>query len=238
MLRPGQQARQAKVGRFGVPFPGLCALLLPFLLLPILAGCNSLHKKDDPDPLLGPGPQELKAPTQGSATKTSAAVPPVPATNSSASTADLAVGAQLTGIRPLNIDDSGNRPVGWEGIGPDGRPVRGPGGVVTASGVTLQQPQPLQGQPASLGTLIPVPVYGEQPQTPQPAAVGSIEQLQAQLKARGGIILSEEVRQGGVFLRCAAPKPGDPTHQLIYEVTGPTPQAALQALLDRVGQGR
>jgi hypothetical protein len=242
MPRPGQPVRQAKRGRFGSLVPSAFAFLLTFLLGSLLAGCNGLHKKDNPDPLLGPGPQGLKTPDTPPA-KTSALVPPVPPTNSSASTADLAAG-QLTGGRPLNIDD-GNRLAGWEGVGPDGRPVHGStaGGIKTAGGVTLQQPEPLQGQPGSSGPLIPVPVYvyGQQPQTPPTQAApptASIEQLEAQVKAHGGTILSNEVRPGGVFIRCAAPKPGDPTHQLIYEVTGPTPQAALQALLDRIGQGR
>lgn len=245
-------------------------LLLIFGLGLSLAGCSSLRKQDADDPLVGPGPKGLRPPAGNNNSRTQASLPPLPATNSSASTADLAVGGQLVGGRPLSIEDRPARPGTWEGIGPDGRPLPPKNeGVVTASGVTLHQPQPLTAaaSPPTSGGLIPVPVYGQGPTVPattpaaspalasaplavpaSPAAAStppatsptppSAEQLLAQLRARGAVLLRQEVTRDGVFVRCAAPSPADPSRQQVYEVTAPTITAALEALLQHLGAPR
>jgi hypothetical protein len=229
-----------------------CALALLVLFAPALAGCNGLHKRDAEDPLVGPGPKGLKA-DPGTTTKTHSQVPPVPAANSSASNADLATGGQLAGGRPLGIDD--RRPGGgWQGVGPNGQPVRavsaGDGGIVPASGgVILQRPEPLGDAPAqplqpaaSTDGLTPVPAitYGQPlpQQHPTPTPTLTVDQLRAELKARGGTILREEVTRDGVFIACSVPERFNPDRQHIYEHTGPDPVSTLQALLAKIASDR
>jgi hypothetical protein len=231
---------------------------------PGLAGCNGLfHKHDTEDPLVGPGPKGLKA-DPGKTTQTRSGVPPVPAANSSASNADLAVGGQLAGGRPLGIDDRPGGANGWQGVGRDGQPVRTVGGgaadggvIPAAGGVILRRPEPLVEQPpqvqplpqaGTVGGLTPVPaiIYGQEPVAGPPGAnppaasppAVNIDQLQEQLKARGVAWQRQEVTRDGVRVICALPDRANPDRQHIYEATAATPAAALQVVLAKIDQGR
>jgi hypothetical protein len=232
----GQRGKGAKGGK---PWSLAAAVLFIFVLLvPGMSGCAGQHKREsEVDPLVGPGPKGLKAET---ATKTNSPVPAAPTATSSASTAGMAAGEPLVGGRTLDIQDTQavGRPQGWQGIGPDGRPLPALAhtGVTTTSGAVLHRPEPIvepvplvQAPPAAAGKAAPVPAVAAG--SPQAA---TLAQLQTQLTARGVTWQRQEVAGTGVRVVCGIPDRANPDNMHIYEATAADAVAALHAVLAKI----
>jgi hypothetical protein len=77
------------------------------------------------------------------------------------------------------------------------------------------------------------PAPGPAPSWGNPSGANNLDQLQAQLKARGVIVQRQEVTKDGVFVRCAIPGPDG---QRTIEVTAPDAVAGLRAILAKLDQ--
>jgi hypothetical protein len=159
----------------------------------------------------------LKPPDPNAKTQ-SKSIPPIPQ-GSSVSNAALAVASPLDGGRPLGIADNNwqRDPSSWQG-------------VQTASGTILRPPEPLADSVASPKVQV-VPV----PQVTAPAAIppASADELMARLIARTAW-QRQEVTAAGWRVVCGVRSPTNPDLQRVYEATGPTPNAAVQAVLDQI----
>jgi hypothetical protein len=209
----------------------------------VLAGCTGLNQTMGIDPLLG-GPPVRPATTAVPvpSNPASLAVLPLPATNSTLSTAALAAGAP----RPL---DNGQdlrigSPIG--SAGNDGWARQGSGSsnqdseirrMADSSGVLLQPPQ-LIAEPPPKRDLVPVSNPGAL--RGSSATVTTFEQAEKELKARGALLQRLQVvaQSGEWTCRCSMPNPQNPRIQRTYEATRSDPVAAMRAVLEELDKGQ
>jgi hypothetical protein len=200
---------------------------LPLVLISLPA-CSStkgsaVPNKKEQDPLLGN--YDPKKGNEGTMTQAKS-VPPVPAFQTSASTADLAAAIPLNGPRPaLAI--------------PNDQAKTNPGG-----GTWTGQVQPtaaLNTNPNSGGAPQPVPVLNQSVSLPDPGGNASpaaprptYEQLQMALQQRGMRWQNAEQIPGGVRFSCTVPHPQNPKAERLLQAEAPDIITAMQAVLAKV----
>jgi hypothetical protein len=199
-----------------------CGFVLGLLLL---AGCPSPQQKlpeNTGDPLVGP--EGLTIPKQGPAPVSQASAvsiqTPLPLTNPNSSVAGMAVGAPLTGGRqtigiPVANEGSGKKT--WQ--------------ESDAGKTVLKQPQPI----VENGAVVqPVPVYNTTPATGD----ATLQQLKAQLTAKGAVFQNTVHVSGGVQFICIVPNPQSPDSLRTYQVTAVDAVTAARAVLEKINQGQ
>jgi hypothetical protein len=239
--------------------PSLCVwACLGLGLLPLLAGCGSTSKTHAGDPLYGefypkgPGGQPMP-PSNQSPNKTTSAVPPIPASNSAASTAALAGG--LPGGRSLAIGENSGTNWALTSTGSGVVPAGGaPGGIIPASG-KAPIVQPIPRDPGFMGPVTAGnPGMNSNPGgavvaagswssgTPAPSSTAPLpplgvvtpEVLQDTLQGKGAVGLKKENVPEGVRVSCYVPQRSDPFNLRYLETTAADYPTALQALLRQV----
>jgi hypothetical protein len=245
--------RRGKIGK--QPLGGPTARLLTLspchlvtLSLLWLVGCSAPKNLPAGDPLLGGGPPLPKTPgkagpaaTQGTAgtangttgTPQASTVPPVPTTPASGtgfSPAALASGrpSPFDRSRDLQINDGPRPPQGSGWATPTGvSPSNG-------SGVMLRPPEPVS-NPSSLPGAITPPAPPPGPSFAPGSASTTLEQVQAQLQARGVLWQKPEAIAGGDWkFTCAIRHPQHPNQQRTYQAQGRDLLEAMQAVLQRM----
>jgi hypothetical protein len=218
----------------------LVLALLPLLLgaFSLLGGCSAWQKITSPkaqaaaDPLVGGDPaQKATATTTAPTRSKSSAVPALPASNSSASNAAMAIGEPLPGSRPLAIDDRAKNANAWQGSVP--RPGAAAGTLTNGSsagvGVQLQRPEAVV-DPGHQPTPVPLPPASSLAAT----GVPSNDLLQVQLKQHGVTYQHQEPVAGGVKFSCAVPNRHNPNINHIYEATASDYAGAVRAVLQQI----
>lgn len=223
------------------------AALVPLvLILPFSTGCSGRNATGG-DPLLGEqyrkGFHPLEKTAKADIKQPAHEVPPVPVYRNTSSTAAMAAGMTLPGSRPLAIPASGGRHTATSYQGQQNPHSPDSPWVVPAHGSKEQPmlkhpipiPQPQTKAPAHKVDANIVQASATVPEKAKaPPKPSTEEELVKELIKRGVHPLRQEKVSEGVRFVCSVPRPEHPSAMRIYEVTAPTAQEAIRAILQKV----